>query len=330
MKTGKERHKGIMKRFICVALLLSVLASSACSRTGKTVNTAESTAVTTIEASETTTTGAQTTNETTTQSETTTETTETPTETTVSEAKYAYGVFLSVTKNIDRLKDYETVVIDAQHFTKEQIEAFKVRGHKVYSYINIGSLENFRSYYKEYKDLKLGKYEHWDEEIWINVADQRWQDFMQNDMIPNLTAKGIDGFFVDNCDVYYNYRKPGILDGLTSILKALVATGKAVLINGGDCYLDSYCKNGGSWRDVITGINQETVFSKIIWDKNKFGIAGKEDHKYFLSYIERYAKQGADIYLLEYTKDKKLIKEIEEYCANKGFVYYVSDSVELD
>ena len=149
-------------------------------------------------------------------------------------------------------------------------------------------------------------------------------------MIPNLTAKGIDGFFVDNCDVYYNYRKPGILDGLTSIMKAMVATGKAVLINGGDCYLDAYCKNGGSWRDVITGINQETVFSKIIWDKNKFGRAGKEDHKYFLSYIERYAKQGADIYLLEYTKDKKLIKEIEAYCANKGFGYYVSDSVELD
>lgn len=131
------------------------------------------------------------------------------------------------------------MVIDAQHFTKEQIEAFKARGHKVYSYINIGSLENFRSYYKEYKNLKLGKYEHWDEEIWIDVADQRWQDFMQNDMIPNLTAKGIDGFFVDNCDVYYNYRKPGILDGLTSIMKALVATGKAVLINGGDCCLCS-------------------------------------------------------------------------------------------
>lgn len=276
----------------------------------------------------------QTTEETTAAATTTTATEETSTEqtteTTVSEAKYAYGVFLSVTKNIDKLKDYETVVIDAQHFTKEQIEAFKARGHKVYSYINIGSLENFRSYYKEYKDLKLGKYEHWDEEIWINVADQRWQDFMLNNMIPNLTAKGIDGFFVDNCDVYYNYRKPGILDGLTSIMKALVATGKAVLINGGDCYLDAYCKNGGSWRDVITGINQETVFSKIIWDKNKFGRAGKEDHKYFLSYIERYAMQGADIYLLEYTKDKKLIKEIEEYCANKGFGYYVSDSVELD
>lgn len=315
-----------MKRLICGITLAAVLALTACGSMALGTNVPEST-VTTVQTTEQTTQGTTAAATTTATEETSTEQT---TETTVSEAKYAYGVFLSVTKNIDRLKDYETVVIDAQHFTKEQIEAFKARGHKVYTYINIGSLENFRPYYKEYKDLKLGKYEHWDEEIWINVADRRWQDFMLNDMIPNLTAKGIDGFFVDNCDVYYNYRKPGILDGLTSIMKALVATGKAVLINGGDCYLDAYCKNGGSWRDVITGINQETVFSKIIWDKNKFGRAGKEDHKYFLSYIERYAKQGADIYLLEYTKDKNLIKEIEEYCVNKGFGYYVSDSVELD
>ena len=315
-----------MKRLICGITLAAVLTLTACGNMALGSNVPESTVTTEQNTEQTTqeTTAAATTTAT---EETSTEPT---TETTVSEAKYAYGVFLSVTKNIDRLKDYETVVIDAQHFTKEQIEAFKARGHKVYTYINIGSLENFRPYYKEYKDLKLGKYEHWDEEIWINVADQRWQDFMLNDMIPNLTSKGIDGFFVDNCDVYYNYRKPEILDGLTSLMKTLVATGKAVLINGGDCYLDAYCKNGGSWRDVITGINQETVFSKIIWDKNKFGRAGKEDHKYFLSYIERYAKQGADIYLLEYTKDKKLIKEIEEYCANKGFGYYVSDSVELD
>ena len=315
-----------MKRLICGITLAAVLVLTACGSMAAGTNVPESTVTTVLTTEQTTqeTTSAATTTAT---EETSTEQT---TETTVSEAKYAYGVFLSVTRNIDRLKDYETVVIDAQHFTKEQIEAFKARGHKVYTYINIGSLENFRPYYKEYKDLKLGKYEHWDEEIWINVADRRWQDFMLNNMIPDLTAKGIDGFFVDNCDVYYNYRKPGILDGLTSIMKALVATGKAVLINGGDCYLDAYCKNGGSWRDVITGINQETVFSKIIWDKNKFGRAGKEDHKYFLSYIERYAKQGADIYLLEYTKDKKLIKEIEEYCANKGFGYYVSDSVELD
>lgn len=348
-----KNHLGTgMKRIICIIMLLSMLAATACSNAAvatsgtETTETPETTTIeTTLETSAEETTESETaTGETTAETETTADTTaETTAETTVgttakaaakakkAKFKYKYGVFLSVTKNLNKLKNYETVVIDAQNFKKKEIKAFKAKGHEVYSYINIGSLENFRSYYKQYKSLKLGNYEHWDEEIWINVADKKWQNFIVKKLIPQLLDKGIDGFFVDNCDVYYHYKKRGIMNGLTVMMKAMVATGKKVLINGGDCYLDAYCKSGGKWSNVITGINQETVFSKIIWNKkNKFGTASKKDQKYFKSYIERYAKKGADIYLLEYTRDKKLISKIKSYCKKKGFGYYVSDSVELD
>ena len=241
-----------------------------------------------------------------------------------------YGVFLSVTKDLDSLSDYKTVVIDAQYFSGEEIDEFKSKGHKVYSYINVGSLENFRSYYNEYKDLILGEYENWDEEYWVDVSDPKWQAFMTGELIPSLLEKNIDGFFVDNCDVYYNYPSEPILEGLSGIMRAMTATGKAVLINGGDVYLDAYCKGRGSWSEVCTGINQETVFSRIIWDKNRFGTATDEDRKYYQSYIERYAKKGADIYLLEYTTDPKLISKIRKYCKANGFGYYISDSIELD
>ena len=331
-----------MKRFICLIMLLCMLAAIACSHVAAPTLTSdiETTGETTkVETTETTTEETSETKTTTVETTTGAEITETTAEATISTTstatkakfKYKYGVFLSVGKNLNKLKNYEIVVIDAQNFKKKEIQAFRAKGHKVYSYINIGSLENFRSYYKQYKSLKLGKYEHWDEEIWINVADKKWQNFIIKKLMPSLLDKGIDGFFVDNCDVYYHYKKKGILNGLTVMMKSMVATGKAVLINGGDCYLDAYCKSGGKWSDVITGINQETVFSKIIWNKkDKFGTASKKDHKYFVSYIERYAKKGADIYLLEYSRDKKLISKIKAYCKKKGFGYYVSDSVELD
>ena len=224
-----------------------------------------------------------------------------------------YGVFLSVTEDLDSLKGFKTVVIDAQYFSKEEINTFRAAGHKVYSYINVGSIENFRDYYSEYRDLTLGEYENWDEEFWIDVSDSRWQTFLIGSLIPSLLEKGIDGFFVDNCDVYYHY-----------------PTGKAVLINGGDAFLDAYCASGGQWKDVITGINQETVFSEILWDGDKFGTASREDREYFQDYIERYAEKGADICLLEYTRDKRLISEIRDYCQKHGFRYYISDSLELD
>lgn len=240
-----------------------------------------------------------------------------------------YGVFLSLEDHVDRLKEYNTVVIDAQYYSEAEIRDIKSSGTKVYSYINVGSLESFRDYYDEYKDLTLGVYEHWEDESWIDVSDERWQEFITAKLAPELLNKGIDGFFVDNCDVYYVYREKEILEGLAFIMKSLVDTGKDVVINSGNDFLDAYCAGYGNWDDVITGINQESVFSKIIWDKNRFGTADDEDREYFTDYIERYAAKGADIYLLEYTKDKKLIKEIEEYCSNNGFKYYISDSLEL-
>ncbi len=135
-----------------------------------------------------------------------------------------YGVFLSVEDNLDSLDEYKTIVIDAQYFGTSEIKEFKNREHKVYSYINVGSLEDFRDYYDTYKDLSIGGYEHWDDEIWIDVSDERWQDFILNTLAPDLLNKGIDGFFVDNCDVYYQCETELILDGLSNIMQGLKNT----------------------------------------------------------------------------------------------------------
>lgn len=241
-----------------------------------------------------------------------------------------YGVFLNVREGLDDLSDYRTVVIDAQFFTAEDVKAFKAKGHKVLTYLNVGSLENDRPYYKEYVDLALGEYEHWEEEVWIDVENEKWQKLILDDLVPSLIDKGVDGFFVDNCDVYYFYPTSGIFDGLTTIMRGLVKTDLDVIINSGDCFLDTYCEDIGNWNDVITGINQETIFSGIEWDDETFTTCNAEDHEFFSDYVERYGKMGADIYLLEYTTDKDLKDQIVSYCKEHGFKYYVTDSLLLD
>ena len=245
-------------------------------------------------------------------------------------SRHPYGVFLSVDSPLDEFASYDTIVIDAQYYEKADIASFKSEGHKVLSYINVGSVEDFRPYYADYSNLTLGPYEHWEEEVWVDVSSSGWQDFVLNDLAASIVDKGVDGFFVDNCDVYYNYPSPNILEGLSVIMRGLVDTGLEVVINGGDCFLDAYCETIGDWSDVITGINQETVFSSIDWENESFGASDPDDREYFCDYIERYGMQGADIYLLEYTTEPSLIREIDSYCGEKGFVYYVSDSLELD
>ncbi len=242
-----------------------------------------------------------------------------------------YGVYLSIdSSEIEKLRPYHTVVIDCQYFDKEDIDRLHKDGQIVYSYLNVGAIENFRDYYQEYEELFLGDYENWPEEKWVNVADESWYRFIGEELAGELLDKGVDGFFIDNCDVYYHYPEEDIYNGLVSILKKLVSYEKAVIINGGDYFADAYYENNGSVHEVFTGINQEGVFSTIDFDRNQLVETTQEEHEYFTNYIEKYGALGMDIYLLEYTKDEKVIEEIRKYCAREGFSFFVSDSKELE
>lgn len=241
-----------------------------------------------------------------------------------------YGVFLSLdASDMDRIEGYDTVVIDAQYFSAEDISRLKEHGSEVYSYINVGSLENFRDYYAAYSDQTLGVYENWDEEKWINAASSEWQGFLAS-LEDELLGKGIDGFFVDNCDVYYEYPTDEMFDGLTSILKHLMSYDKPVIINGGDTFVTRYREKYGSAKDIMTGVNQESVFSSINFERGSFSAQTKEEREYFKEYIEACGTDGADVFLLEYTTDSSLTAQIEKYCSKKGFRYYIADSIELD
>lgn len=249
-----------------------------------------------------------------------------------SESRSEYGIFIGVDPDDlpEDMKDYDIIVIDAQDFTRGQIQKFKNNGQKVYSYINAGSIEKTRSYYGKYADLTLDSYENWDEEYWVDVSSEKWQDFISYDLSQKLLDKDIDGFFVDNIDIYYQYTRPEIYNGLCNILNNLMDYDKPVIVNGGDVFVSEYISRNANIKDILTGINQETVFSKINFDQEKFEKNDEDTIEYFKKYVEECKSNGLDVYITEYTTDKKLIRQIKDYCKENGFHYYISDSIQLD
>lgn len=244
--------------------------------------------------------------------------------------KNDYGVFLNAdASSLEQLKKYDLIVIDAQYFTKSDIELLHQNGTRVYTYLNIGSIENFREYYTAYEKLTIGKYEHWDEEKWVDVSDPDWQKFMEQ-LSQELFEKGVDGFFIDNCDVYYYAPRESIFEGLTAILQNIMTFDKAVIINGGDTYVTEYRERYGAIDHIMTGVNQESVWSAIDFDKGTFYEQTKETRDYYCKYLEACQADGMDVYLLEYTTDKKLIPKIKKYCNEHDFHFYISNSLELE
>ena len=198
--------------------------------------------------------------------------------------KKDYGVFLNAdASSLERFKMYETIVIDAQYFTKRDIELLHQNGTVVYTYLNIGSIENFREYYTTYAELAIGEYEHWEEEEWVDVANPDWQKFI-GQLSQELYEKGVDGFFIDNCDVYYYDPHESIFEGITAILQNMMTFGKAVIINGGDTYVTEYRERYGAIDQIMTGVNQESVWSSIDFDSGTFREQTSETRDYFCKY----------------------------------------------
>ncbi len=241
-----------------------------------------------------------------------------------------YGVFLGCDHDdIEKIRGFSTVVIDAWELSASDVEVLHNKGCRVYSYINPGSIENWRSYYEDYKDLAMGEYENWEDEQWVNVADASWQEFMTGTVAKKISENGADGFFVDNADVYYQYPTEEIYQGLCNIMSGIKAYGKPVLINGGDTFVTRLIDEGKA--DLITGVNQETVFTRIKDYKNdRFGRQKNAETKYFKKYLDRCSKDGLQVYLLEYTKKRGLAKKIRKYCEKRGYHYFAADSVALE
>ena len=133
------------------------------------------------------------------------------------------------------------------------------------TYLNIGSIENFREYYTTYAEVAIGEYEHWEEEEWVDAANPDWQKFI----------------------------------GQLSQELNMMTFGKAVIINGGDTYVAEYRERYGDIDHIMTGVNQESVWSSIDFDSGTFREQTSETRDYFCKYLETCKADGVEVYLLE-------------------------------
>lgn len=248
-----------------------------------------------------------------------------------SEEQHSYGVFIGLDdpEDLEKIQGYNTVVIDGAFFTEKEIRKLREQGNGViYSYLNIGSLENFRPFYDDFDHITLGPYESWPEEQWVDVSQEIWQDHIAQ-QAEELSEKDIDGFFLDNAGVYYYYHKPEIYIGLLNIIERLNKIKKPLIINGGDVFVTEGLKSG-DLKGRISGVNQETVFTAIDFENATFYEQAKDEQEYFMEYLALCKDYGLDVFLLEYSNDGAPEKEIRRYCEKNGFAYYLSDSLELN
>lgn len=241
-----------------------------------------------------------------------------------------YAVLLGEdASQIQMFPQADVLVVDGEYFTEEDVLQLKEQGIKrVYSYLNIGSLETFRDYYAVYDRYTLGDYENWPEEKWIDVSQEKWQDFVI-ERANELLMKGFDGLFIDNIDVYYQYPGQEIYEGILHILSELHESGEYIMINGGDSFVREYIENGSEQGRIFDGINQENVYTTYDFERKTYGVNAEEEREYWTEYLDFITANGYEAYDLEYATDEKIAEAARKYASTNGWSCYVADNIEL-
>ena len=249
-----------------------------------------------------------------------------------------YGVFLGAhDEDIDKILSFDAVAIDLDEFSSSSIKKLKDNDVKIYAYLSIGSLEKYRSYYEEFKDITFMDYDNWPDERWVDVSNSGWQNHISSEA-DRLSNLGADGLFMDNFDVYYianeeyectNDFKVGIYNGCHTILDDLSKKDLDLMINSGTDFLMKLDENEDNLINSIDVYAQECVFSNILdYEKDIFGKQEKEQQDYLFECIDL-MKNKSKVLLIEYTVDDSVIDDVINYSKKNGFYYYISSKVGL-
>lgn len=137
-----------------------------------------------------------------------------------------------------KLKPPQTglVVVEPEDYTAAEIHALKKSGAKVLAYLSVGSVSDERPYYRQLKPYQLKRLEDWPHERYIDLRRPQVREWLQK-QAKMLKGMGFDGWWLDNVDVYEEYKSTEMFDAITATLRGIKAVGGYVMLNGGMAYL---------------------------------------------------------------------------------------------
>ena len=174
-----------------------------------------------------------------------------------------YKVYLTTKINPTKLaKGSGIIVIEPDDYKLAEIKAIKAKGYKVLAYLSVGTIEKERTWWKLYSKYKLKQLPDWPKEYYIDVRKTEWRNFVAS-RAQMLKAKGYDGWWLDNIDIYEEYKSKTMFTAIASVFLKLKALKGYVMINGGSAWVEDAVNRGEKLSKYLSGYTQEEVFSRI-------------------------------------------------------------------
>ena len=125
-----------------------------------------------------------------------------------------------------RYAGYDLVVVDGQEVTKRQVATLHHSGALVLGYLDAGTIEPYRPWFRRAKPYRLDYWKQWGE--WYANVNARGYRKLLLGVATAFERKGLDGLFLDNTDMIETHPKQA--PGMRRLVAALA---KLVHVRGG-------------------------------------------------------------------------------------------------
>jgi cysteinyl-tRNA synthetase len=197
--------------------------------------------------------------------------------------------YYGTAKNLDIAKAAATFRIlnidadpDVGAMSPSDIATLKASGkNRVISYLNLGSCEEFRSYWKsapaglvpceKNTAAKIGPYDGYPDETWMNVGEPQYQRLLLEHVAQRIADTGVDGFFLDNMEIVEHGTattngpcdaacSQGGLDLVRKLRERFPE--KLIVLQNGTSDVTRLGKTGGvAFPSLLDGLSHESIFA---------------------------------------------------------------------
>ena len=243
-----------------------------------------------------------------------------------------------VPSTLEKCRKNDIAVIDLDGISTSVIRTAKSRGVQIYGYLNAGAMEKQRSYYDDYKNLRLAEYDGWPGEYWMDVTKSAWLQHLMKEA-RSMKARGATGVYLDNTDIYYMvrsgfenddadlFRTPPSAASTYRALRLLVKSidqkvGLTVMPNGGDHFVRKFVAD---CPGIIRIVNQEGVLYE------DFEPQSTSATRYLTKYLDWCREKGIYVRGIEYTKSDSQAERARDYYRRHGWLsLYISRHTDLE
>jgi endo-alpha-1,4-polygalactosaminidase (GH114 family) len=226
----------------------------------------------------------------------------------------------------ERLGDFELVVVDGELARVDEVAALRARRVTVLGYLSVGTIEEWRSWYRSLRRFRLGAWADWKDEWFADVSKRKLRRRISTEIAPRLLGKGFDGLFLDNVDMVETRSHTAQRDGMRKLVLALArlahADGRLLFTQNGAWGLRKL-----GLLNAIDGWNREDVTWSYDFDRRRYVHQPAGEIRTALGELREMAARGLITTSADYTRagDDEAAAEAVANACSVGATPYVGD-----